>query len=59
LSSEGFVNKYLNFRLYFPDGNVRVPELDEDVDIRIKGTRCMILSPSSKHKKGVLEDIEI
>lgn len=60
LNTKRFLQKYLCFRLHFPNGELKVKAVsDEDLDLSIKGKSCLILNPCYQNKQGVLEDFMI
>jgi len=60
INSERFLKLFLNFRLHFPESSLNVVTIsDEDVDFRINSTKCLLVNPCFKEKRGVAEEIEI
>ena len=48
------------FRLNFPTAQLKVKVIsDEDLDINIRGAKCLLLNPTFQNKQGLITDFEI
>lgn len=60
INSRQFLEKNLCFRLHFPKGEMKVNAIsDEDLDLQIEASRCLLLNPCFQYKQGILEDISL
>ena len=54
------MEKNLCFRLNIPDVSMKVNAIsDEDLDVQVVGSRCLLVNPCHTDKLGILEDINI
>lgn len=60
INSRQFLEKNLCFRLHFPNSQMKVKAIsDEDLDLEITATRCLLLNPCFQSKHGIFEDISL
>ena len=60
MNMKSFLEKNLCFRLHFPNGTMKAKAVtDEDMDLSITGSTCLLLNPCFQQKQGYLEDFQI
>ena len=60
INSKQFLEKNLCFRLNFLTAQLKVKVIsDEDLDINIRGAKCLVLNPTFQNKQGLITDFEI
>ena len=60
MNMKGFIDKNLCFRAHFPNGVMKAKAIsDEDMDLSITGSSCLVLNPCFQQKQGYFENFQI